>query len=77
MPIQMLNTKCAVGAVPVSLRAFVPEAVLDLGLVVLAAGIAWLSAWLFAQSSRIAPLTFPQPVAIRVNAASPPVTTLS
>jgi hypothetical protein len=44
-----------VGAVPVSLRAFVPEAVLDLGLVVLAAGIAWLSVWLFDESTRIAP----------------------
>ena len=30
----------AVGAVPVSLRAFVPEAVLDLGLLTLAVGIA-------------------------------------
>ena len=45
----------AVGAVPVSLRAFVPEAVLDLGLVVLAVGIAWLAIWLFDRSSRIAP----------------------
>ncbi len=60
----------ALGAVPVSLRAFVPEAVLDLGLVVLAAGIAWLSAWLFAQSSRIAPWTNAEPAAIRMNAAS-------
>jgi hypothetical protein len=45
----------AVGAVPVSLRAFVPEAVLDLGLVILAVGIAWLAIWLFDRSSRIAP----------------------
>ena len=37
----------AVGAVPVSLRAFVPEAVLDLGLLTLAVGIAWLSGWFF------------------------------
>jgi hypothetical protein len=44
----------AVGAVPVSLRAFVPEAVLDLGLVILAVGIAWLAIWLFDRSSRIA-----------------------
>jgi hypothetical protein len=44
----------AVGAVPVSLRAFVPEALLDLGLVVLAAGIAWLAIWLFDRSTRIA-----------------------
>ena len=43
----------AVGAVPVALRAFVPEAVLDLGLVVLALGIAWLAIWLFRRSSRI------------------------
>ena len=37
----------AVGAVPVSFRAFVPEAVLDLGLLTLAVGIAWLSGWFF------------------------------
>ena len=37
----------AVGAVPVSLRAFVPEAVLDLGLLTLAVGIAWLAGWFF------------------------------
>ena len=43
----------AVGAVPVALRAFVPEAVLDLGLAVLAVGIAWLAVWLFARSNRI------------------------
>lgn len=43
----------AVGAVPVSLRAFVPEAVLDLGLVVLAVGLGWLAIWLFDRSSRI------------------------
>ena len=43
----------AVGAIPVSLRASVPEAVLDLGLAVLAIGIAWLAIWLFARSSRI------------------------
>lgn len=47
----------AVGAIPVSLRAFVPEASLDLGLVVLAAGIAWLAIWLFNRSSRIATWT--------------------
>lgn len=41
----------AVGAVPVSLRAFVPELVLDLGLVFLAVAIAWLASWLFARSS--------------------------
>ena len=37
----------AVGAVSVSFRAFVPEAVLDLGLLTLAVGIAWLSGWFF------------------------------
>ena len=37
----------AVGAVPVSLRALVPEAALDLGLAVMAVGIAWLGVWLF------------------------------
>jgi len=42
-----------VGAVPVSLRAFVPEAVLDLGLVTLAVGIGWLAIWLFNRSTRI------------------------
>ncbi len=44
----------AVGAVPVSLRAFVPELVLDLGLVTLAVAVAWLGIWLFERSSRIA-----------------------
>lgn len=43
----------AVGAVPVALRAFVPELVLDLALVVLAAGVGWLAIWLFTRSSRI------------------------
>jgi hypothetical protein len=47
----------AVGAVPISLRAFVPEAVLDLGLAVLAVGIAWIAIWLFDRSSRIATWT--------------------
>ena len=46
----------AVGAVPVSLRAFVPEAVLDLGLVILAVGIAWLAIWLFNRSNHITTL---------------------
>jgi hypothetical protein len=48
----------AVGATPVALRAFVPEAVLDIGLVVLAAGIAWLAIWLLERSSRIVTETF-------------------
>jgi hypothetical protein len=43
----------AIGAVPISLRAFVPEAVLDLGLAVLAVGVAWLGIWLFNRSNRI------------------------
>ena len=43
----------AIGALPVSLRAFVPEAVLDLGLVTLAAGIAWLGAWFFTQADAV------------------------
>jgi hypothetical protein len=47
----------AIGAVPVSLRAFVPEAVLDIGLVVLAMGIGWLAIWLYDRSSRIATWT--------------------
>ena len=41
------------GAVPVSLRAFVPEVALDLGLVTLAVGIGWLAIWLFTRSGRI------------------------
>lgn len=36
----------AAGAIPVALRAFVPELVLDVSLVVLASGVAWLSVWL-------------------------------
>jgi hypothetical protein len=36
-----------VGAAPVAFRAFVPEAVLDLGLLTLAVGIAWLAGWFF------------------------------
>ncbi|HEY5846630.1 MAG TPA: hypothetical protein VIT42_07565 [Microlunatus sp.] len=43
----------AIGAVPVALRAFVPEGVLDLGLAVMAVGAAWLATWLFNRSSRI------------------------
>ena len=43
----------AIGVVPVSLRAFVPEVALDLGLVVLAAGIAWLAIWLFDRAGSI------------------------
>ena len=43
----------AVGAVPVSLRAFVPEAALDLGLVTLSLGIGWHSLWIFHRASHI------------------------
>ena len=45
----------AVGAVPVSLRAFVPEAALDVGLVTIALGVGWLGIWLFNRSSDITP----------------------
>ncbi len=44
------------GAVPVSLRAFVPEAVLDLGLLTLAVGIAWLAGWFFTRADSLASL---------------------
>ena len=60
----------AVGAIPISLRAFVPEAVLDLGLVVLAVGTAWLAIWLFGHSRHITGSTIPitppthQPIAV-------------
>lgn len=37
----------AVSSVPIAFRAFVPELVLDLGLVTLAAAIAWLAGWLW------------------------------
>ena len=43
----------ALGAVPVSLRALVPEAALNLGLVTMAVGAGWLAIWLFNRSSRI------------------------
>ncbi|UVK39674.1 hypothetical protein LHFGNBLO_001070 [Mesorhizobium sp. AR10] len=39
------------GAVPIALRAFVPEWALDLGLVILAAAIAWLAGWLWIRAS--------------------------
>jgi len=44
----------AVGAVPISLRAFVPEAALDIGLVTLAAGVGWLAIWLLSRADDIA-----------------------
>jgi hypothetical protein len=40
-----------IGAVPIALRAFVPEWALDLGLVILAAAIAWLAGWLWIRAS--------------------------
>ena len=43
----------AVGALPVALRAFVPEAALDLGLVLLAASITSLAIWLYGRSDQI------------------------
>jgi len=39
------------GAMPIALRAFVPELALDLGLVILAAAIAWLAGWLWVSAS--------------------------
>ncbi|WP_208646346.1 hypothetical protein [Mesorhizobium waimense] len=42
-----------IGAVPIALRAFVPEWALDLGLVVLAIAIAWLAGWLWVRASAI------------------------
>jgi hypothetical protein len=59
----------AVGAVPIALRAFVPEAVLDLGLVTLALAIAWLAAWFFtwagSQASPTRATSSPVPVDVR------------
>jgi hypothetical protein len=40
-----------IGAVPIALRAFVPEWALDLGLVTLATAIAWLAGWLWIRAS--------------------------
>lgn len=42
-----------IGAVPIALRAFVPEWALDLGLVVLAIAIACLAGWLWIRASTI------------------------
>lgn len=42
-----------IGALPVALRAFVPELALDLGLAILAAGISWLAGWLWVRASAI------------------------
>ena len=43
-----------IGAAPIALRAFVPELALDLGLVILAAAIAWLAGWLWVCASATA-----------------------
>ena len=43
----------AYGAVPVSLRAFVPEAALDLGLATMAVGIGWIAIWLLGRADHI------------------------
>ena len=59
-----------IGAIPVALRAFVPEAALDLGLVVMAVGITWLSILLLDRSRTVANTTLtgappvPQNVAV-------------
>ncbi len=42
-----------IGALPIALRAFVPELALDLGLVILAAAITWLAGWLWVRASAI------------------------
>ncbi|MER9342329.1 hypothetical protein NKI41_16230 [Mesorhizobium sp. M0601] len=42
-----------IGAVPIALRAFVPEWALDLGLVILATAIAWLAGWLWIRASTV------------------------
>ncbi len=55
----------AIGAIPVALRAFVPETVLDLGLAVLAIGIGWLAIWLFTRSRHITPWTTTTPPPVR------------
>ena len=55
----------AIGAIPVALRAFVPETVLDLGLAVLAIGIGWLAIWLFTRSRHITPWTTATPAPVR------------
>ena len=54
-----------IGAVPVSLRAFVPEVALDLGLLTLAGGIGWLAFWLLGNSGQIGVRTLPDAPAVR------------
>ncbi len=59
----------ALGAVPVAFRAFVPEPVLDLGLLTLAVAIAWLAAWFFtwagSQTSSARAVFTPVPTDVR------------
>lgn len=43
----------AIGAVPVSFRAFVPEVALDLGLLALAVGAGWLGVWFYRRAASI------------------------
>ena len=46
-----------VGALPIALRAFVPELALDLGLVLLAVGVAWLAGWLWVRAATTVEVT--------------------
>lgn len=58
----------AAGAVPVSLRAFVPDAALNVGLLAMAVGIGWLAIRLYARSprwSRVSPDPASAPVGTR------------
>lgn len=48
----------ALGAVPVSLRAFVPEAALDLGLATMAVGIGWLAVWFLGRAAHVTTWSF-------------------
>ena len=54
----------AIGAVPVSFRAFVPEAVLDLGLLALAVGAGWLAALVLPPSRTPSPVPRPRAFAL-------------
>ena len=46
-----------IGALQIALRAFVPELALDLGLVLLAVGVAWLAGWLWVRASTMVEIT--------------------
>jgi hypothetical protein len=50
-----------------SLRAFIPETVLDLGLAVLAIVIGWLAIWIFTRSRHITPWTTATPPPVGEN----------